>query len=114
MPVGRILRHSVNALSGVTLFGLLLGFGFRGQPSLDPQRGLIIFSRTRLRWRWAGAVTFGDVVLLRADWTRRDPAVTAALAEIDADLDKRDFGNWLHEVLRRFHEAVRSPGDGNT
>jgi ATP-dependent helicase/nuclease subunit B len=24
--------------------------------------------------------------------------------EIDTDLDKRDFGSWLHQVLRRFHE----------
>lgn len=31
-------------------------------------------------------------------------------AEIDADLDKRDFGNWLHEVLRRFHESEREHG----
>lgn len=27
--------------------------------------------------------------------------------EIDTDLDKRDFGNWLHEILRTFHEALR-------
>ncbi|MGZ5847698.1 MAG: PD-(D/E)XK nuclease family protein [Ramlibacter sp.] len=27
-------------------------------------------------------------------------------AEIDVDLDKRDFGNWLHAVLRRFHETL--------
>ncbi|MEN9397694.1 MAG: hypothetical protein RLZ81_2224, partial [Pseudomonadota bacterium] len=26
--------------------------------------------------------------------------------ELDVELDKRDFGNWLHEVLRRFHEAL--------
>ena len=26
--------------------------------------------------------------------------------ELDADLDKRDFGNWLHLVLRHFHEAL--------
>jgi ATP-dependent helicase/nuclease subunit B len=33
--------------------------------------------------------------------------------EIDADLDKRDFGNWLHEVLRGFHEAEAERGSGN-
>lgn len=27
--------------------------------------------------------------------------------EIDTDLDKRDFGNWVHEVLRRFHESLQ-------
>ncbi len=26
--------------------------------------------------------------------------------EIDTELDKRDFGNWLHQVLRTFHEAL--------
>jgi ATP-dependent helicase/nuclease subunit B len=26
--------------------------------------------------------------------------------EIDAELDKSDFGNWLHQVLGRFHEAL--------
>lgn len=32
--------------------------------------------------------------------------------EIDTDLDKRDFGNWVHEVLRRFHEHLqREPSD---
>ncbi|MEY3446688.1 MAG: hypothetical protein RIR45_1443 [Pseudomonadota bacterium] len=28
--------------------------------------------------------------------------------ELDADIDKRDFGLWLHEVLKRFHEAMAS------
>ncbi|OYU72684.1 MAG: exonuclease, partial [Burkholderiales bacterium PBB5] len=36
--------------------------------------------------------------------------------EIDAELDKRDFGNWLHQVLRQFHEDLRAdwqpPGAG--
>ncbi len=26
--------------------------------------------------------------------------------ELDAELDKRDFGTWLHAVLRQFHEAL--------
>lgn len=35
--------------------------------------------------------------------------------EIDADLDKRDFGNWVHEVLRRFHEHLqRDPIEDRT
>lgn len=29
--------------------------------------------------------------------------------EIDTDIDKRDFGNWLHQVLRRFHEGAPEP-----
>ena len=28
-------------------------------------------------------------------------------SEIDTELDKRDFGNWLHKVLSGFHEALR-------
>lgn len=27
--------------------------------------------------------------------------------ELDAELDKRDFGNWLHAVLGHFHEALK-------
>jgi ATP-dependent helicase/nuclease subunit B len=27
--------------------------------------------------------------------------------ELDADLDKRDFGNWLHAVLGRFHQRLK-------
>jgi ATP-dependent helicase/nuclease subunit B len=26
--------------------------------------------------------------------------------EIDAEIDKREFGSWLHQVLRRFHESL--------
>ena len=30
--------------------------------------------------------------------------------ELDTELDKRDFGNWLHQVLKLFHDALqRSP-----
>ncbi|MFT4193198.1 PD-(D/E)XK nuclease family protein [Ottowia sp.] len=28
--------------------------------------------------------------------------------ELDVDVDKRDFGLWLHDVLRRFHERLRA------
>ncbi len=28
--------------------------------------------------------------------------------ELDVDIDKRDWGTWLHETLRRFHEALRA------
>lgn len=31
--------------------------------------------------------------------------------EIDSELDKRDFGNWLHQVLRAFHESLRASGE---
>ena len=31
--------------------------------------------------------------------------------ELDVDVDKRDWGNWLHATLRHFHEALRdAPG----
>jgi ATP-dependent helicase/nuclease subunit B len=32
-------------------------------------------------------------------------------AEIDVEIDKRDFGTWLHLVLRRFQEALREQPD---
>ncbi|MDT8992216.1 PD-(D/E)XK nuclease family protein [Curvibacter sp. APW13] len=31
--------------------------------------------------------------------------------ELDQDLDKRDFGVWLHEVLSRFHRQLLEQGD---
>ena len=31
-----------------------------------------------------------------------------AADELDAELDKRDFGNWLHSVLKLFHEALQA------
>jgi ATP-dependent helicase/nuclease subunit B len=38
--------------------------------------------------------------------------------ELDAEVDKRDFGNWLHAVLAAFHEtlhaSIEPPGAGRT
>lgn len=34
-------------------------------------------------------------------------------AEIDVELGKRDFGNWLHEVLHQFHEALAQAGQAD-
>lgn len=31
--------------------------------------------------------------------------------ELEAEADKRDFGDWLHAVLRRFHEHLRDRGE---
>ncbi|MBC5766606.1 PD-(D/E)XK nuclease family protein [Ramlibacter albus] len=31
--------------------------------------------------------------------------------ELDTEVDKRDFGNWVHKVLRRFHEQLRDAGE---
>ena len=31
--------------------------------------------------------------------------------EIDTEIDKRDFGNWLHRVLRTFHESLGRSGE---
>ena len=33
--------------------------------------------------------------------------------ELDAEVDKRDFGNWLHAVLGYFHEALRESPTGD-
>ena len=32
-------------------------------------------------------------------------------SEIDTEIDKRDFGNWLHKVLGSFHDALRDTAD---
>ena len=32
--------------------------------------------------------------------------------ELSAEVDKRDFGNWLHEVLQLFHEQLRDDAPG--
>lgn len=34
----------------------------------------------------------------------------AQVDELDSEIDKRDFGNWLHEVLKRFHEQMAADG----
>ncbi|MDF1483824.1 PD-(D/E)XK nuclease family protein [Ramlibacter sp. H39-3-26] len=36
----------------------------------------------------------------------------AEAEELDAAVDKRDFGLWLHAVLRIFHEGCRGAGEG--
>ena len=36
-----------------------------------------------------------------------------AVDELDVELDKRDFGLWLHEVLKRFHETVAQQPDAS-
>ncbi|HPZ55987.1 PD-(D/E)XK nuclease family protein [Ottowia sp.] len=33
--------------------------------------------------------------------------------ELDVDIDKRDWGNWLHDTLRGFHEALRDAPDAD-
>ena len=33
--------------------------------------------------------------------------------ELDVDIDKRDWGNWLHDTLRGFHEALREAPDAD-
>ena len=33
--------------------------------------------------------------------------------ELDVDIDKRDFGNWVHAVLSRFHTALQAEPDAN-
>jgi len=64
MKASRILRHSINLASGVTIFGALVGILTRGRPHWNTEHGLLIFHNCHLPWRWASAVTFGDVVLV--------------------------------------------------
>jgi hypothetical protein len=62
------------------------------------------------RAAWAAALHLGQrlrgpaplpVPLLRAA-----PAGLHEASEIDVEVDKRDFGNWLHAVLRDFHREL--------
>ena len=64
MTPRRVLRHIINLCSGITLFGVLLGTLTRGRPHWNADHGLLIFHNCYLPWRWASAVTFGDVVLV--------------------------------------------------
>ncbi len=34
-------------------------------------------------------------------------------SELDVDVDKRDYGNWVHLTLRRFHEALQAQPEGD-
>ncbi|MEY4323057.1 MAG: hypothetical protein RL410_838 [Actinomycetota bacterium] len=60
----RWLRQLINLLTGVTLFGILVGFISRGKPQWNSEYGLLVFFDCRIPWKLASAITFGDVVLL--------------------------------------------------
>lgn len=64
MKASRVLRHIINLASGISLFGALLGTLTRGRPHWHLEHGLLIFHNCHLRWPYASAVTFGDVVLV--------------------------------------------------
>ena len=60
----RWLRQLINLITGVTFFGLLVGFISRGKPQWNSEYGLLVFFDCRIPWKYASAITFGDVVLL--------------------------------------------------
>lgn len=70
MTRAQLARHVVNTLTGINLFGWLVGVFLRGRPQWDSRYGLLVFVECRLPLRdlWASgppaAVTFGDVVLV--------------------------------------------------
>lgn len=64
--------------------------------------------------RWPEALSASAVEALRACPYRFYSRVLLGLGEaeeLDRELAKRDYGNWLHAVLWRFHQG-REPGQG--
>ena len=60
----RWLRQLINVLTGVTIFGLLVGFISRGKPQWNSEYGLLVFFDCKIPWKYASAMTFGDVVVV--------------------------------------------------
>lgn len=65
MPRRQLIRHLFNTLTGITLFGLIVGVLSRGKPVWDPRFGLIVFMQCQIPWPKSAAMTFGDVVVVR-------------------------------------------------
>jgi hypothetical protein len=53
----------VNALTGVTLLGLIVGFAVGNKPQWSREHGIIFFGHRRWSPRFASAITLGDVVI---------------------------------------------------
>ena len=72
--------------------------------------------RRRIRSRAAQALPLAKLSSTAYEDLRRCPYRFFALRqlglrssdELDAEVDKRDFGNWLHAVLGTFHEALKA------
>jgi hypothetical protein len=57
------IRHFINAVTGVTLFGIIVGFFSGGKPQWNSEYGLLVFFDCKIPWRAASAMTFGDVMV---------------------------------------------------
>jgi ATP-dependent helicase/nuclease subunit B len=89
----------------------------RVAPSL-PQRQIVATPVAsplpRAGARWPDALSASAVEALRACPYRFYSRVLLGLGEaeeLDREVAKREYGNWLHAVLFRFHEG-RTPGEG--
>ena len=65
MTAGQLFRHLLNTLTGINLFGVLVGVFARGAPTWDSRFGLLVFMNCRIVWPRAAAMTFGDIVVVR-------------------------------------------------
>ena len=81
MKASRILRHTINSASGITLLGLILGTLTRGRPHWHREHGILIFHNCHLRWPLAAAITLGDTVLVLSP-----PVRWATVADIPPQL----------------------------
>jgi hypothetical protein len=78
-------RHTLNTLTGINLFGLIVGVLSRGKPEWDAERGLLVFMSCQIRWPRAAAMTFGDIVVVRAGQWQRLADVPAPLMQHEAE-----------------------------
>lgn len=84
MPRRHIVRHILNTLTGINLFGLIVGVLSRGRPVWDPRFGLIVFLGCRIGWPKSAAMTFGDIVVVRAQYWQSLEQIPFSLMEHEA------------------------------
>jgi len=74
------VRLLINTLTGINLFGVLVGVLSRGRAVWDPRFGLLVFIGCKIPWPPAAAMTFGDIVVVRAlQWQSLDDIPVALM-----------------------------------
>jgi len=84
MPRRHLVRLFINTLTGINIFGVAVGVLSRGRPTWDARFGLIVFMQCKIPWPPAAAMTFGDVVVVRAARWQTLEEVPLALMQHEA------------------------------